>query len=65
MRRDAFSEIRVWQGPEPVRGSAHRYKYALASIVALIQAGVVNRTAHGVIFPYDAVHMDFTLTKAA
>jgi predicted transcriptional regulator len=34
-------------------------------ITALIKAGVINRTDKGVLFPYDAVHVDFTLTKAA
>jgi predicted transcriptional regulator len=33
---------------------------------ALLDAGVLDRDASGqVIFPYDAVHVDFTLTKAA
>jgi predicted transcriptional regulator len=32
---------------------------------ALINAGVINRTEEGVEFPYDAVHVDFMLTKAA
>lgn len=31
---DAFAELRVWRVPSPVRGSAHRYKYSLAYIVA-------------------------------
>ncbi len=30
---DAFVELRVWEVPEPVRGSAHSYKYGLALIV--------------------------------
>jgi predicted transcriptional regulator len=34
-------------------------------VTALIQAGVIDRTDRGVIFPYDAVHVDFMLTKAA
>ena len=32
---DAFADVRVWAVPqEPVRGSAHGYKYALAYVVA-------------------------------
>ena len=34
LRTDAFVELRVWQVPQPVRGSAHSYKYALAYVVA-------------------------------
>ncbi len=33
-------------------------------ISALLRAGVVVRTARGVAFPYDAVHVDFTLKAA-
>jgi hypothetical protein len=32
---------------------------------ALLAAGVLRRTAGGVAFPYDAVHVDFRLTTAA
>lgn len=31
---NAFAELRVWRVPHPVPGSAHRYKYALAYVVA-------------------------------
>jgi hypothetical protein len=34
LRDDAFVELRVWQVPRPVAGSAHSYKYALAYVVA-------------------------------
>lgn len=30
---EAFVELRVWRVPEPVRGSGHAYKYALAYVV--------------------------------
>jgi Family of unknown function (DUF6516) len=30
---DAFVELRVWNLPEPVRGSLHSYKYSLAYVV--------------------------------
>lgn len=32
---------------------------------ALINAGVLDRALGGVVFPYDAVHVDFMLRKAA
>ena len=31
---DAFVEIVVWRVPHPVKGSAHRFKYRLALVVA-------------------------------
>jgi len=31
---NAFAELRVWRTPAPVRGSDHRFKYALVLIVA-------------------------------
>jgi hypothetical protein len=34
-------------------------------ITVLINAGVLDRTGDGVIFPYDAVHVDFALSRAA
>ena len=33
-------------------------------VVALIQAGIIDRDGGAVAFAYDAVHVDFTLTKA-
>lgn len=34
LRVDAFVALRVWEVPQPVRGSAHWYKYSLAYVVA-------------------------------
>lgn len=34
LRVDAFVELRVWQVPQPVAGSAYSYKYPVAYIVA-------------------------------
>ncbi|MEB4592734.1 transcriptional regulator [Candidatus Thiothrix sp. Deng01] len=37
-----------------------------ADVQALLACGVLNKTAAGAIeFPYDAVHVDFVVTKAA
>ncbi len=33
-------------------------------VTALLHAGVIERGERGVVFAYDAVHVDFTLTKA-
>lgn len=34
-------------------------------VTALVHAGVLHRSRDGVSFPYDAVHVDFTLRTAA
>jgi hypothetical protein len=34
LRADAFVALRVWEVPQPVRGSVHGYKYSLAYVVA-------------------------------
>jgi len=31
----------------------------------LLDAGILEKGEEGIVFPYDAVHVDFTLTKAA
>lgn len=57
------------QGAMSIREAARRVgrdvKAVHSDIQALIVAGVVDRAERGVIFPYDAVHVDFMLTKAA
>lgn len=34
-------------------------------VTALIQAGILERSEAGIVFPYDEVRVDFRLTKAA
>ena len=34
-------------------------------VTAPLHAGVIEQTERAVVFAYDAVHVDFTLTKAA
>ena len=58
------------EGGMTIREAARRVgrdvKAVHGDIRALLDAGVLNRTEDGrVIFPYDAVRVDFTLTKAA
>lgn len=58
------------QGGMTIREAARRVgrdvKAVHGDIHALLDAGVLDRTQQGlVVFPYDAVHVDFTLTKAA
>jgi len=33
---DAFAELVLWQLPEPLAGSSHRYKYRLAYVVETV-----------------------------
>jgi predicted transcriptional regulator len=58
------------QGEMTIREVARRVerdvKAVHGDIQALLKAGVLDRAESGrVIFPYDAVHVDFTVTKAA
>lgn len=58
------------QGEMAIREIARRVgrdvKAVHGDVQALIVAGVLDRAdSGGVIFPYDAVHVDFTLRKAA
>jgi len=57
------------EGAMSIREAARRVgrdvKAVHGDVQALIAAGVLDRTDDGVVFPYDAVHVDFMLTKAA
>ncbi|MDB5360856.1 MAG: hypothetical protein JWO51_2153 [Rhodospirillales bacterium] len=58
------------QGAMTIRAVARRVerdvKAVHGDVHALLDAGVLDRTADGkVIFPFDAVHVDFMLTAAA
>ena len=57
------------QGAMSIREAARRVrrdvKAVHSDVQALLGAGVIERTDGGIVFPYDAVHVDFMLTKAA
>ncbi len=58
------------QGAMTIQEAARRVdrdvKAVHGDVQTLLNAGILDRTADGrVVFPYDAVHVDFTLTKAA
>lgn len=63
--------LRVMSGAGPValREVARRVgrdvKGVHTDVHALLIAGVVDRTAEGFLFPFDALHVDFTLRAAA
>lgn len=56
------------QGPLAIREVARRLgrdvKGVHGDMLALINAGVVDRAENGVVFRYDAVHVDFMLKAA-
>lgn len=56
------------QGVMSIREAARRVgrdvKAVHSDISALLSAGVIDRAEGGIVFPYDAVHVDFMLTKA-
>jgi len=68
-KRWALLRAMTGQGAMSIREAARRVdrdvKAVHGDIHALIAAGVLDRVEDGVVFPYDAVHVDFTLTKAA
>ncbi len=68
-KRWAILQAMTGQGELPIREVARRVdrdvKAVHGDVTALLQAGVIGRTGRGVVFAYDAVHVDFTLTKAA
>ena len=58
------------QGPMSIRAAARRLgrdvKAVHSDVHALLDAGLLERAEDGrVLFPYDEVRVDFTLTKAA
>ena len=54
------------QGPLTIRALARRVgrdiKVVHGDVKALTLAGVIDKTKRGVEFPYDAIHVDFTVT---
>jgi predicted transcriptional regulator len=57
------------QGPMTIRGAARRVgrdvKGVHGDVHALLDAGLLDRTEDGrIVFPYDAVHVDFMLRAA-
>ena len=68
-RRWELLRTMAGQGPLAMREVARRVgrdvKGVHGDLHALLSAGLLDRTADGrVVFPYDAVHVDFTLSAA-
>jgi predicted transcriptional regulator len=69
-KRWELLKVMTGQGVMPIREAARRagrdVKAVHGDVHALLDVGILERSAAGlVIFPYDAVHVDFTITKAA
>lgn len=67
-KRWEILQVMTGQGELSIREVARRVsrdvKAVHGDVTALLDAGVVDRTAAGVLFPYDAVRVDFTLKAA-
>jgi predicted transcriptional regulator len=68
-KRWELLKVMAGQGPISLREAARRVRRDVKGVHgdmrALLDSGVVRRTADGRIeFPYDAVHVDFTLHAA-
>ena len=68
--RWSIVETMTGAGPMSIREVARRVgrdvKAVHGDVKKLLDNGVLDRTEDGkVVFPYDAVHVDFTITKAA
>ena len=57
------------QGALSIREVARRVgrdvKAVHGDVTALLHVGILDQEEAGVVFPYDVVHVDFTLTNAA
>ena len=69
IKRWAILQAMTGPGELSIREVARRVcrdvKAVHGDVTTLLHAGVIERTEHGGVFPFDAVHADFTLTKAA
>jgi len=50
---------------EAARRVGRDMKAVHGDVQALIKAGVIHKEGRGIVFPFDAVHVDFMLTRAA
>ena len=68
-KRTEILRAMTGQGPLSIREVARRVgrdvKAVHGDVHALLNAGVIDRSGKGVVFPYDGVHVDFMLGMAA
>ena len=67
--RWALLQVLAGAGVVSIRETARRagrdVKAVHTDITALVNAGVLDKTAEGITFPYDSLHVDFMLKEAA
>ncbi len=69
-KRWELLKVMTGQGAMSIREAARRVgrdvKSVHSDVHALLDAGILDRTDKGqIVFPFDAVHVDFTLTAVA
>lgn len=69
-KRWELLQVMTGQGAMSIREAARRIgrdvKAVHGDVCALLDAGLLERNAEGlIVFPYDAIHVDFTITRAA
>ena len=61
-----LEKTKTGAGPLSIREIARRAERDVKAVHALLDAGILDRTEGGeIVFPYEAVHVDFTLYAAA
>jgi predicted transcriptional regulator len=68
-KRWALLQAMTGQDAMSIREAARRVgrdvKAVHGDVVTLLNAGLIERAGDKIVFPYDAVHVDFMLTRAA
>lgn len=68
-KRLEIMRVMTGQGPLSKREVARRvgrdFKAVHADIETLLNNGVIDRSAEGVVFPYDRIHFEFEIESAA
>jgi Family of unknown function (DUF6516) len=66
LTEDSFAELRVWRVPQPVRGSRHGLKYALAYVVSgVCVVRYDNEAGKGDHRHFGVVETDYAFTTPA
>jgi predicted transcriptional regulator len=67
-KRGDLLKAMAGQGPMTIRCAARRMgrdvKAVHADVRALLEAGIIEQSDGRIVFPYDAVHVDFVLKAA-
>jgi predicted transcriptional regulator len=68
-KRWAILQAMTGAGAISIREAARRVgrdiKAVHSDVTALLEAGLIDRQDGGIVFPYDAIHVDYMLGKAA